>query len=664
MRGFGLLMLVLALALGFTDGRGRLESAVMDQITALNGRPPPPDIAIVGIDDHSLARLGRWPWRRTVHAALIDRLDEAGVQAIGLDIILDEPDTQHPHDDELLAEALRRSGRVVLPVRMAPRAEPGAVWEASRPAPPFAAAAAALGHIHVELDPDGVARSVFLREGGGGQWWDHFAQVLRSVAGWTRPGEALPGIRRPDGAAPAWARDHWWQVPFSGPPGHVARWSYVDVLEGRVPAGALQGKVVLVGATAVGMGDAYPTPMASQHALMPGVEISANVLDALQRGLSLRRAEPWENAMASALMMALALVALRWLQPRAALASIGLLMPAVLVAAWLAHRHAGVQFAPLTGLLALALAYPLWSWRRLEAAMRYLAQEFDRTQRAAPEASGHASAFKPAAGDALDHRMRAMAEAAERLRALQREQEEAWRFISHDMRAPQASILTLIEGQRSQGRVDADMATWLDRIEDHARRTLALAEDYVHLARVRSGGVRGQVALNDVLFDAVDQQWALAAARQVRLSSEVPEQLCVAHADGLLLTRALVNLIDNAIKFSPPHGAVRCTLACRDGMAVFTVSDEGPGLAPEAQSALFKPFGMAASATSSALPPDGLASPAVVQGAGLGLSFVRSVADCHGGRVGVRSMPGQGAAFWLSLPVLAHASSSDVPLSD
>ncbi|RZL06321.1 MAG: CHASE2 domain-containing protein, partial [Rubrivivax sp.] len=488
-----------------------------------------------------------------------------------------------------------------------------------------------------------------------------------------------PGIRRPVGPVSAWARDHWWQVPFSGPPAHVARWSYVDVLEGRVPAGALQGKVVLVGATAVGMGDAYPTPMASQDALMPGVEISANVLDALQRGLSLRRAEPWENALASACMMALALAALRWLQPRTALVSIGLLMPAVLFAAWLAQRHAGVQFAPLTGLLALALAYPLWSWRRLEAAMRYLAQEFDRTQRAAPEAAsaegtsgkpvirapgtvGNRRAYKQKTGDALDHRMRAMAEAAERLRALQREQQEAWRFISHDMRAPQASILTLIEGQRSQGPVDADTASWLDRIEGHARRTLALAEDYVHLARVRSGGVRGQVALNDVLFDAVDQQWALAGARHVRLPSEVPEALCMAHADGLLLTRALVNLIDNAIKFSPPHGAVQCTLVCHEGRAVFTVSDEGPGLAPEAQAALFRPFGVA-SATSPAYLPDSLSPATVVHGAGLGLSFVRSVADCHGGQVGVHSTPGQGAAFWLSLPILAATSPADADLT-
>ncbi|RZL06895.1 MAG: HAMP domain-containing histidine kinase, partial [Rubrivivax sp.] len=275
---------------------------------------------------------------------------------------------------------------------------------------------------------------------------------------------------------------------------------------------------------------------------------------------------------------------------------------------------------------------------------------------AAPETVGSTHAFKQKAGDALDHRMRAMAEAAERLRALQREQEEAWRFISHDMRAPQASILTLIERQRSRGPVDADTVAWLDRIEGHARRTLALAEGYVHLARVRSGGLRGQVALNDVLFDAVDQQWALAGARQVRLSSEVPEALCVAHADGMLLTRALVNLIDNAIKFSPPHGTVRCTLLCQEGRAVFTVSDEGPGLDPEAQAALFRPFGVVASPALPSPVPDGLPSAAAVQGAGLGLSFVRSVADCHGGQVGVRSTPGQGAAFWLSLPIVPGAS--------
>src|SRR5690606_14721612 len=84
----------------------------------LDGRPAPDDILIVAIDEPSLAALGRWPWRRTVHAALLNRLGQAGVRGVGLDVILSEPDTEHPQDDALLAEAMRGNVPVVLPLIM------------------------------------------------------------------------------------------------------------------------------------------------------------------------------------------------------------------------------------------------------------------------------------------------------------------------------------------------------------------------------------------------------------------------------------------------------------------------------------------------------------------------------------------------------------------
>lgn len=603
MRWLAALSLGAALLLGWTDGRGRLESAAIDHLAALNGRPAPDDILIVAIDEPSLAALGRWPWRRTVHAALIDRLGEAGVRGIGLDVILSEPDTEHPRDDALLAEAMRGPVPVGLPLIMTPG--PGGAPQPARPVPLLAVAARALGHIHVELDADGVARSVFLKEGMQGRWWDHFSLALLRIAGQAPPEARLPGQRRPGAVGTGWYRDHWMQIPFAGPPGHFTRVSYVDVLEGRLPPDALRGKLVLVGATAVGLGDAYPTPMASHDALMPGVELSANVADALRQGLSLRRATPWENALATVLLAGLMLAALRRLSPWQGLCLAAAAMVGTAGMAWLALRLGGVQLSPMPMLGALALAYALWGWRRLEMAHH---QE-----------------------------------------ALRREQEAVWRFISHDMRAPQAAILALVQRWRDSGQApDGEL---MGRVEAHAQRSLALADDHVQLARARHGGLKQPVDLRDVLADAVDQQWALAGARSIRLSCELPDDEAVVQGDRALLVRALVNLLGNAIRFSPEGSTVRCVLALHAGAWWMRVIDEGPGVPAGLRPRLFQHF---AQATPLGDEPRQASPAPAASSTGLGLVFVRTVAERHGGWADLDDGPhahsGAGASFFIRLP--------------
>lgn len=617
-----LLFAAVVAALGSLNGLGRIDALVADRLLGWSGRAAPPDIVVIGIDDASLAALGRWPWPRTVHARLLDVLTAVKPRAVGLDLMLSEPD---PQSDATLAAAMRRNGRVVLPLRMAPL-QAGAPM-VSLPVPPLAAAAAGLGHLHLELDPDGVARSVFLREGIGNVLWDHFSLALLGVAGETNALPAPPASG--EGAPGWWRREQPYVIPYAGPPGHVRRLSYLDVLEGRVPAAALRGAIVLVGATAPGLMDAYPTPASGQDALMPGVEISAQALAALREGRQLREATSWQAALLTLGALALAAAALRFAPPRAAVGAMLALLPLTLCAAW-ALLQAGVQWRPSAALLGLLLLYPLWSWQRLEAALAYLAREFERTREQLPLDQRH---DEPAArGDLLDRRMAALSAAAAHARALEQQRQEALHFLSHDLRAPLSATLALIELQGS-----AQDTAPLAAIEVQTRRALALAEGFVQLARAESAqGYRMELLdLRDVAVEAVDACWPQARAKAVELSSETPEPECLAWVDRSMLTRALVNLIDNALKHGGRANArVQCRLlACEAGWRI-EVADAGPPLQPDVADGLFTRFRRGRS--------DG-------NGTGLGLAFVQAVAQHHDGRAGwCAGAPGN--VFFIELP--------------
>lgn len=620
----GTLLFVVAMAaLGALNGLGRVDALISDQLLGWSGRPAPRDVVIVGIDDASLAALGRWPWPRAVHARLLDALTAARPRAVGLDLMFSEPD---PSGDALLAAAMKRNGSVVLPLRMAPLQSGDSV--VSLPVPALAAAATELGHLHVELDPDGVARSIFLREGFGGVLWDHFALAVLRAAG-----VALPSTDAAvdDGTPGWWRRESPYVIPYSGPPGHVRRLSYVDVLEGRAALEALHGAIVLVGATAPGLMDAYPTPVASQDALMPGVEISAQALAALREGRALRPAAPWEAGMLTLAVLSLAVLALRFARPREALLSMFGLLALVGFACLALLQTIGVQWKPAAAALGLMLLYPLWSWRRLESALDYLDREFQRMRlQLPPDARQRPSASD---GDMLDRRMAALSAAAAHVRTLQQQRQEALNFVSHDLRAPLSATLALIE-LHAEGSGDPPLRA----IEAHTRRALALAEGFVQLARAESDQGYRMESLNlaDAVIDAVDGFWPQAQALGVELVSLMPEDECLVWGDRSMLTRALVNLIDNALKHGSHRGSrIECRVLARETAWRVEVVDAGPPLQADAAE-LFSRFHRGETKAG---------------GAGLGLALVQAVARRHGGSAGWRAEAGN--HFFIELPASA-----------
>lgn len=612
----------------------RVDLAVYDAALRLDGAQAHPDILIVAVDEASLSALGRWPWPREHHAQLLRTLAATRPRAVALDLLFTEP-AERPATDDALAGALavlREAAPVFLPMTLGEPLARGRVPQPLLPLPAFEQAASGLGHIHVELDSDSVARSLYLHEGTAGRRWSALSLRLAQAAGAGTPprGPDAP----PDGTG--WLRESRLLLPFVGGPGAYRTVPYVSVLRGEVPAAALRDKVVLVGLTATGVGDRYPTPLSGASALTPGVEINAAAVDGLLTGRMLRPVGAGMQMLAAVLALIAWMACLWRLGPRGGLWG---LFAFVLLALGVSVGLQGLLrwWLPVASWwIAALLGYLLWSWRRLAA---LLADLYRRAETLRPGAAAEAAG--PGGWqhvvDALDRGL-----AAEQ--QVQRQRNEALQLLSHDLRAPQSAILALLHGA---GQAPSAQAGELHgRIEQQVRATLDLADDFVMQLRAEGDAYDWQeVDLAQLAIDVHDRAWPLAKAKDIALALQLPRgedgsvvESCWMNVDPRMLGRALFNLVENAIKYSPPHTRVELALAWQPGEdAVFTVRDQGVGIVPADLPRLFERYGR-------------VGDTGATIGHGLGLSLVKTVAERHGGHVQCASTPGEGSVFTLAVP--------------
>lgn len=376
-----ILLVALACLFIYGDWLWRVDQIIYDWHLRWWSRPPPDDILIVAIDELSLRELGRWPWSRRLHAKLIDNLTAAGARVIGLDIVFAEPNTDDPVGDKRLAQSLKKSGRVVLPVILEELRSGGQLVEVL-PITPLATAAAKLGHVDVEIDRDGIVRSTFLKAGLGSPHWSTLALAMLELAAPSSE-RVLPGEQHTFTKAISqysWIRNHRILIPFAGPPGHFSAVSYVDILRDKLPPRVLRDKFVLVGATARGLTDALATPVSGLEQSMSGVEFNAHVLNTLQQDAAIRPlSHGWRMLLTGSLVVFLPwfyyLLSLQQTRVIVILAFFGILTLSVLLS-----KVMQVWFPPTPALLVLCLSYPLWSWRHLQTVMGSIFEEKQRAQ--------------------------------------------------------------------------------------------------------------------------------------------------------------------------------------------------------------------------------------------------------------------------------------------
>lgn len=227
------------------------------------------------------------------------------------------------------------------------------------------------------------------------------------------------------------------------------------------------------------------------------------------------------------------------------------------------------------------------------------------------------------------------------LKDQQRQHREAIDFISHDVRSPLVSQLALIEQlKRHNEPVQPEQVDQLGRL---ARRSYQLAEQFVQLARAEQLTETRfyECELLSIVENANDSVLEQAAGKQITLKLLGQEDLWL-RGNAELLERVVINLLTNAISYSPEGSTVNIQVFRAGHEACITVSDEGMGIDEADIPQLFDRFTRRKTTELSGSH----------HGAGLGLSFVKVVIDKHKGRIGVVSMPGEGTTFTLRLPVL------------
>ncbi len=383
----------------------RLELLVYDSQLQFFGRKPSDRVVIVAIDEQSLAALGQWAWPRSVHADLVRRLTDAGARSIAFDVAFVDPTPRNPDGEALLAKAIGEHGRVVLPILHQQLPYGGQTVEAL-PSLPLIQAAAALAHVDVEHDLDGVVRRTFLKAGIATPHWP--ALALAAVELYTgKPLATIPAVRaeqRSTVSPMGWIRDGIILIPYAGPPGHFSRISYVDVLNRNVDHDRLRDRLVLVGATATALGDGLIVPFARPNRAMSGVELQANLVDALLQEIFWRPLEPRLVALFGCAII-LAAVALYEVIRATWLVILGALI-AVTLATSAALAVFGLWIPPVAMSVGLILSFAIHTALRYGAARKVLVREQDRARASlksvadgvvATDASGTVTFMNPAA---------------------------------------------------------------------------------------------------------------------------------------------------------------------------------------------------------------------------------------------------------------------------
>ncbi len=244
---------------------------------------------------------------------------------------------------------------------------------------------------------------------------------------------------------------------------------------------------------------------------------------------------------------------------------------------------------------------------------------------------------------------RAIEQKSRELEAASRHKSEFLANVSHELRTPLNAIIGFSEVLREQlfGPINEKQADYLNDILESGRHLLSLINDILDLSKIEAGRMELEASEFD-LPRAIENALILVRERASRhgiaLVHDVDPGLGAIRADERKVKQVLLNLLTNALKFTPDGGRVEVRARAVDGSAEISVADTGIGIAAADQATMFEEFRQVGAASKK------------VEGTGLGLAISRKFIELHGGRIGVTSEPGRGSTFAFTLPLRATPS--------
>ena len=359
-----------------------------------------------------------------------------------------------------------------------------------------------------------------------------------------------------------------------------------------------------------------------------------------------RRASPLAPLLAWTLVLAACDAVMLALRSRLGSAHVALLLLLVVLFGSAAHgRAVGLWLATLSFVVFDALFIPPYGTLAVRAPVDWIvllvflatsvvaAQLLARAQEQARAAEARAAEIDRLSAERL--RLMAEAEHAQALRETDRLKDALLASVSHDLRTPLTTIKALAHDLGALGDERAEI------IEHEADRLNRVVADLLDLSRLNAGALALRLEVNavDDLLGALLQQVEPALPDR-RLDVRLPEHepLLVGRFDLAHTLRILVNLVENAAKYSPRGSSIEIAASREGGALAIRIADRGPGIPPAETERVFEPF----------YRPPG--SPPDIGGAGLGLSIARRLAEAQGGALAYAPRAGGGSVFTLSLP--------------
>jgi PAS domain S-box-containing protein len=677
---------------------------------------PTNEVVVVAIDARSLQEMPVWPWPRSWHATVIDKLREAGARQIAIDIDFSAESAKD--QDKLLADALARAGgNVILPVfEQVGDSKKGITSTA--PLPMFAEHTR-VASANIYPDSDGIVRRLARVE----LWKGNLVPTMAAAAAGLEP--------------TAMGR---YYVDFGIAANRIKRVSYVDVYNGQVDPSVFAGKTVMIGATARELGDTVATPVGG---VMPGVIVQALATESLLQDRDLRKVSRWLVLAIGCILFFLiegicsnrgwrhgvaagggALIAIVGL-PLVVQANLPLMVETApwltaVTAAFLmvlferlrdldlrligqaillrrtdalmrqvvenssdgllviddqgkvrsvnpaAERILGQHATEIVGqhffdvIATPSHQPPIHSLSRMAYADRPSQMELTRPDGSTliadvglsrlPEQQPNA-AFVAQLHDVTEMKMREaeLRAARDQAEAASNSKSQFLANMSHELRTPLNAVIGFSEIMKTEllGPIGTETYRgYSHSIHDSAKHLLGIINDILDISSIESGSPRLHEGIHEP-EQICQSVIALVAGRaeqaQVKLAVNVEPATDLLYADGRMMKQMLINLVGNAIKFSPKGGTIEIKVTPAGpephGGVVFAVADEGIGIAKEDIPRILKPFEQVETAFARNF-----------DGIGLGLPLVNSMARLHGATLTIDSELNVGTTVSILFP--------------